>query len=284
MPSSSPFTKIPILVLLVAPLQTLLNALSQTRRDLALESSEVVSVDLAGEAESSINDIRAGVDEEVLGDGAGTWVLGVEASDTNGGLAVEVLLPVDGALREDCALVLGDGGVELVGLVILHHETGAHAELARGSEGEEFGGTGVDVGSVEATALEEDGGSGDAKGGQDGEVSALGEIDLTALTWLDTWVGGGVEVEVEGDLVGIETLSDDVEALDGVGCGQELANKVGGSSGVGLSSCDAQSLADHGAGSTCGVGRSASRVRSWSFAGIKRRGISDGGNEASEKN
>lgn len=83
------------LVLEVASDQALLNTPGQRGRDLLLEVSEVVLVDLLGEAEGSIDNVTAGVDEEVLGDGAGTGILGVEAGDGNSRLAVEVLLPVD---------------------------------------------------------------------------------------------------------------------------------------------------------------------------------------------
>ncbi len=64
---------------------------------------------------------------------------------------------MDGALREDSALVLCDGGVELIGLAVLHYEAGAHAKLAGSSESEELGGAGMDVRGVQPTALEEDG-------------------------------------------------------------------------------------------------------------------------------
>lgn len=99
--------------------QALLNTLGKRSRDVLLELSKVVGVDLVGESESGVNDLRVNVDDEVLGDGAGTGVLRVEAGDGDRRLAVKVLLEVDAALGEDGTLVLGQGGIELRGEAVL---------------------------------------------------------------------------------------------------------------------------------------------------------------------
>jgi len=240
----------------VAAVEALLDALDHGSGDGTTELSEVVGVDLLGEAKSSVEDVSGGLLQEVLGDGRSTRVLGAQASNTNGRLAVEILLPVDGALREDGTLVLGDGGVELVVLVVLHHEASAHTELAGGGEGEELSGTRVDVRGVQATGLEEDGGSRDAETGEDGVVAALSEVNLATGAGGDRRVGGGVEVEVQADLPVIETLADGVEAGNGVGCGDERGNKLWRGTRVGQSAWDAES----GGASTSPVGAGSSEV------------------------
>jgi len=141
------------LVLDVAPLEAALDSLDEWRGDSMLELREVVGIDLLGEAERSINDSR--VDrEEVLGDAAGTWVLGVESADTDLRVALEVLLEVDAALGEDGALELGQGGVELGGQRVLKHEAGRNAAFS--GDGEEFRGARVDVRGVEPASVEEE--------------------------------------------------------------------------------------------------------------------------------
>ena len=112
---------------------------------------------------------------------------------------------MDGALGEDSALELAKGGIEFGGLSVLHDEACEHALFAGSDESEELGGAGMNVGCVETAALEEDGGSGDTEGRQDGEVATLSKIDLTELAGLDTWVGLGVEVELEIDLPCVES-------------------------------------------------------------------------------
>lgn len=98
--------------------QALLDTLGKRGRDVLSELSEVVGIDLLGEPESGINDLRVKVDDEVLGDGAGTGVLRVEAGDGDRRLAVKVLLEVNAALGKDGTLVLSEGGIELRGKAV----------------------------------------------------------------------------------------------------------------------------------------------------------------------
>ncbi len=111
----------------------------------------------------------------------------------------------------------------------------------------------------------------------------MSKIDLATFTGLDSWVGGRVEVEVEGELIGIESLADDIEALNCVGGRQELANNVGWSGWVGLSCCDTENTGGQSGRGTAGTA-SHSSVGRRSLAGIKRRSIGDRGSEAGKKN
>jgi len=144
------------LVLDVAPLEAALNALGEGCWDGTLELSKVAGINLLGEAEGGIDDSWV-QSEEVLGDAARTWVLGVESADADLRGALEVLLEMDAALREDGALELSQGGVELGDQAVLKNETGLDASW--GGDGEEFRGARVDMGGVEATWVEEEGGS-----------------------------------------------------------------------------------------------------------------------------
>lgn len=205
---------------------------------MALELGKVVGVDLLGEAKGGIDDGGVKVDDEVLGDGAGTWVIRVEAGDGDGGLAVQVLLEVDRALGEDGTLELGQGGVELGGQAVLQHEARQH--LGVGDEGQEFAGARVDVRCVETAGLEEDARGRDAEVGQDGEVFAVGQVDLPAVAGLDCRVGCRVEVELEADGAGVKLALNVVEAVNGRVVGQEFANKPGNRARVGRCGCNAQ--------------------------------------------
>jgi len=268
----------------VAAEQALLDAVGQGSRDLALELRKVVGIDLSGETESSVNNGRVDLLQEVLGDGAGAGVFGVEASDTDGGSAVEVLLPVDAALREDGALELGKGGIELGVLVVLHHEAGEHALLAGRREGEELSGARVDVRRVKTARLEEDCSCGDTKSREDGEVGTLGQVNLTTSTRSDSWVRRRVEVELQVDLIGIQALLDDIEALNRVGCSQKLAHKVGRGGWVRLGCWHTENTAGcHCGGSASVIGSSISRV-GCTGAGIERRSISGRGGKRGQKN
>jgi len=141
------------LVLDVAPLETAFNALHEWWWDSALELRKVVGINLFGETESGINNGRVQC-EEVLRNAAGSRVLGVESADADLRRAFEVLLEVDAALREDGALELCQGGVELGSQAVLEHE--ASLDVPVGGDGEEFRGARVDVGSVQATRVEEE--------------------------------------------------------------------------------------------------------------------------------
>jgi len=112
------------LVLDVASDQALFNTLGQSDRDGLLEGGKVAAVDRLGETKRSIDDVTAGVDEVVLGDGAGTGVLGVKTGDGDRRVAVEVLLPVDAALGENGALVESQVGALLGDEAVLENEAG----------------------------------------------------------------------------------------------------------------------------------------------------------------
>jgi len=221
------------LVLDVAADQALLNTIGQSDGDGLLELGEVVLVDLLGEAESSIDNVAGGVDEEVLGDGAGTGVLGVEASDGDSRVAVQVLLPVDAAHRECGALEEGQVGALFRDEAILEHETGL--DVAVGDDGEKLSGVGVDVGGVETAGLEEDACGGDAQTSQEREVLAVGKVDLAAQGLGDIGgnrVGLGVEVELQREVAGGNFGCDLCEAVDTGVFGEELGN--GASSWLGV--------------------------------------------------
>jgi hypothetical protein len=227
----------------IAPHQTLLNTLTQTRRQRSRKLRKILPVDLRRKSQSSINDIRTGKPQEVLRDRACTGVLAVQTCDADGGLAVIVLLPVDAALWEDGSLPDGEVGLELVGQAIFEDEAGGHFGV--GCEGEVFCGSGMHCGSrqcwykcgcrkgltmrcVQAARLEEDGGRGDAQASQDGEVGTVGEVYLTAHTGGDVRVGGWVVIELEGDCTGINLSLDVLEAGHCGVLGQELADKAFG--------------------------------------------------------
>lgn len=226
--------------------QALLNTLGQAQGDVLLELSEVAAVNLLGESQGGVDDIRIQVDNEVLGDRAGTGVLGVQAGDRNRRLAVQVLLEVNATLGKDCALKLGQGGVEFRGQSVLQHETAE--DVAVGDNGEELGSARVDVRRVQAAGLEEDARSGDTEAGQDREVGAVCEIDLAAHAGGDTGVGGRVEVEFQADIargdfrlklseavdgtVGSKKLSDNAEVWGWVGGSGWIAQQAGSVAGT----------------------------------------------------
>lgn len=231
--------------------QALLDTLGERSWDVGLEGLEVVGVDLVGETQGGVDDLRVDVDEETLSEGAGTGVLAVETREGDGGLAVKVLLEVDGALGEDGALVLGQGGVELGGQGVLQHE--ARQDVAVGRHGQELGGSRVDVGSVEAAGLEEDAGKGHAGAGQEREVDAVGEVDLAARSGGDARVGRRVEVELEINHASIQVLLDRLEPLEGRWGVEKLRHqgRVGGEGLVGFGI----GVAQDGAGCSRGAGR-----------------------------
>lgn len=222
---------LPNLVGDVAALQALLDTLGERGGDVLLELSKVVGVDLVGEAEGGIDDFRVDVDDEVLGDGAGTGVFRVETGDGDGGGTVQVLLEVDAALREDGALIFGQGGVELGDEAVLEHESREH--LGVGDESQELGRTRVEVGSVQSTGVEEDACCGDTGAGEDGEVGSLSKIDLATCSGGNGGVGGRVEVELEVDGTTGELRLEVGEASDSVGRRQQLGNKTRRSGRVG---------------------------------------------------
>lgn len=208
----------------VAALQALLDTLGDGDGDVGLELGEVAGVDLLGEAEGGVDDGRVDVDEEVLGDGAGTGVLGVEAGDANGRLAVEVLLEVDRALGEDGTLELGQGRVELGRQTILQDEAGQHRGL--GDQGEELGRVRVDVRGVKTAGVEEDTGSRNAQVSEDGEVGARRKVDLTSQADGGVGVGRRVEVELQRKVALLDLLLDLLEAGDAVVLGEEVGNRT----------------------------------------------------------
>lgn len=208
----------------MAALEALLDALGERARDVLLELGEVISVDLVGEAEGGVDDFGVDVDNEVLGDGAGTGVLRVETSNRNSGLAVQVLLEVDAALREDGALVLSQGGVEFGDEAVLENESREHFGV--GDEGQEFSGAGMEVRGIQAAGVEEDAGSGDASACQKGEVGALSKIDLATGARSDGRVGSRVEVELQVDGATGELRLQFIEASNSVGRGQELGDQT----------------------------------------------------------
>jgi len=187
-----------------------------------LECHKVVSVNLLGKSKCSVDNIRV-QGEEVLGDGAGTRVLAVQTGDGHSGGAVKVLLEVDAAHGEDGTLKLGERGVEFRGQAVLQNETGEQVVVS--DQGQELGGTRVDVWGVQATRVEEDASRRDAQVCQDGEVGAESEIDLaTHACVVGRRVGGFVEVELQADVASGDFFLDVLEAGDGaVGC-EELGD------------------------------------------------------------
>lgn len=212
------------LVLDVAALQARLDTLGERGGQEVLVVAEVLGADLRGHAEGSVDDISLGEAEEVLGNGAGTGVLRVETGDTNGRLAVLVLLPVDGTLGEDGTLPDAELSGELVSKAVLENEASGHVGL--GGEGEVLGCARVDVRGVETAGLEEDGGRGDSQASKNREVSTVGKINLSTLARSDVGVGSRVVVEDEAQGTVIEVLLEVGEAGDdGVGS-EELTNSA----------------------------------------------------------
>lgn len=206
---------LPDLVGDVAALQALLDTLGERGGDVLLELSKVVGVDLVGEAEGGIDDFRIDVDNEVLGDGAGTGVFRVETGDGDGGRTVQVLLEVDAALRKDGSLIFSQSSVELRDEAVLEHESREH--LGVGDESQELGRTRVEVGSVQSTGVEEDACCRDAGASEDGEVGPLSKINLATSSGGDGGVGGRVEVELKVDGTTSELRLEVIEASNGVG-------------------------------------------------------------------
>jgi len=227
------------LVLDVAADQALLDTKGQGSGDVLLESGKVVGVNLLGETESGVNNVTGGVDEEVLGDGRSTGVLGVEASHTDGGVAVVVLLPVDATHGEGGTLEERQFGALFGGEAVLQNEAGG--DVAVSNNREELGGVWVDVGSVETTGLKEDTCGGDAQSSQEGEVLAVGQVYLAAEGDAGVWcwrVGGRVEVELERQGSCLNFGGDLSEAVNAAVLGEELGDGarggfwVGGRAGV----------------------------------------------------
>lgn len=166
------------LVASVAPLKAVVNLLCQVGWDGLAELLNVLSVNGVRETKSSIDNI--GVEgEETLGNLVGTWVLAVECGNKGGGLTVVVELKVDGAHGEYGSLKL----VHLAGnLRVL---SGANkAVLQDISEldasigySQKFCSSWVNVGSVDATLVEEADGCRDAKASEDREC-------LDVLVWM----------------------------------------------------------------------------------------------------
>lgn len=143
------------LVLDVAPLETALDPLNKRRRDRTFEMRKVACIDLSRKSERSINNRRI-KSKEILRNTAGSWVLGVQARNTDLRRALQALLEVDTALGKDRALELGQGGVELGGQTVLENEASLDAAVC--GDGEEFGGAWVDVRGVEAAGVKKEDG------------------------------------------------------------------------------------------------------------------------------
>lgn len=222
------------LVLDVASDQALLDTLGQSDRDGLLECGEVAGVDRLGEAKRSIDDVTAGVDEEVLCDGAGTGVLGVKTGNGDRRVAVEVLLPVDAALGESSTLEESQVGALLSDEAVLEDEAGA--DVGVGDDGEHLGCVGVGVRGVKTAGSEEDTCGGDAQTGQEREVHAVGKVDLAAQGLGDVggdWVRLGVEVELQVEVAGGNLGLDLLEAGDARVFGQQPGDRARGGLRVG---------------------------------------------------
>ena len=226
--------------------QALFHTLGERSGDVGLEGLEVVGVDLVGETQGGIDNLRVNVDKEALSERAGTGILAVETREGHGGLAVEVLLEVDGALREDGALILSQCGVEFGGQWVLQHET--RQDVAVGRNSQELGGSRVDVGGVEAAGLEEDAGKRNASARQEREVDSVGEVDLAASPGGDARVGRRVEIKLEIDHASIKVLLDRLEPLEGRWGVEQLRHqsRVAGERLVGLGIGVAQDAAGRG--------------------------------------
>lgn len=158
-------------MVLVALGEALVHILSQVGRNLLAELLNVGSVDGLGKAKRGLDNF--GIEsEEVLGNLAGTGILGVQGSDESSIFAVVVELEVDGALRENGAFelveVAGDFRV-VAGLdeAVLKHI--AELEVVAFDQSEELGGAGVYVRSVDAARPEETNSGANAEVGKNGK-------------------------------------------------------------------------------------------------------------------
>ena len=278
----------------VAALETRLNSKSKRDRDVRLELSEVVSVNLAWKAESGINNVGGGVAQKVLGDGTGAWVLRAEPGNRSGRRAFHVLLPVDGALREDGALKLGEVCPDLGIEAIVHHEAGL--KLGIGDDSEELGGTGVNMWGVKAAGLKEEPTGRETKSGQHGEVSRGSKVDLTPHCILrGRGVGYWVEVEHERVEGGICGRVDDLQTGVFATCKDDAPDKGCGRWWVGDTCWDAQEWRGCG-GSHRRVGSNSRRGgmytsgcarvggRRQASTSIERAGICSGSGKAGNEN
>jgi hypothetical protein len=111
------------------------------------------------ETQCSLDDLSIGIDEEVLSDGASTWVIRAKGGESDSRFTIHILLPVDTAHGEDSALVLSQGGILLGYKTVLEDETGE--DVAVGGDRQEFGATWVSVRSIETAGSEEEGCTGD---------------------------------------------------------------------------------------------------------------------------
>ena len=128
-------------------------------------------------------------------DGARAGIFVAQGRDEDRRFAVVVELEVDGALGEDGTLELGEGRVLLHGEAVLEDEAGL--DVGPVCQDEELGGTGVDVGRVQAASVQEADCGGDAGANERGEGVRLGENDFAASAGLDTRIGAKVEIEDE---------------------------------------------------------------------------------------
>lgn len=167
------------------------------------EVVDVLAIDFLRTAKSDVDNALV-LEEEVLGNLRGTWVIASKGSDESGRLAGWVELEVDRAhwkhgtlegrqLGHDllrlstCARWVGRA-LEISEETVLEHEASLKSTL---HEGKELSGARVSMRAVHATRSQEADGGGDALVGQDRKVLVVGREDAAALTS----VGGFVKVE-----------------------------------------------------------------------------------------
>lgn len=158
------------LVLNVASLETTLNTLHKRCWNRGLELRKIAGVDLSRKPQCSINNRRI-KRKEILCNAAGSWILGVQARDTDLRRALKVLLEVDAALGKHGALELRQGGIELGCQAVLEHEAGLDAPIC--GNGEEFGCARVDMRCIEAARVEEEDRRRETEISQDREIGSV---------------------------------------------------------------------------------------------------------------
>ena len=169
--SSHHHTEATLVRRLQAPLQAHIDILRQVGRDILPELLDVLPVNSAGESKRSIKNLLV-QREEVLRNLTSAGILAVQRSHKHGVVTVIIELEVDAALREYSALELVQSACDLRVLASgdkAVFKDVAEFEVGALDEGEELGGAGMHVGSVDAAGLEEGESGADAKVGEDGE-------------------------------------------------------------------------------------------------------------------
>jgi len=182
--------------------------LSDGSRDSLLESVNISAIDSL--AESSRDHIGA-EGEELVSDLSSSEVLGVERGNEDGVVAVRVELGVDGSLVERCHLELVDGVLDdssarlcVAGSVedaVLWDHLDLKGTL---SDDLEFGGTRMNVRSVEAASFEEANCHARSSANKCWECLAVCGNEITALSTL-AFLGWITECELELIVLGEET-------------------------------------------------------------------------------